>query len=238
MSRGYRGLTLQRQRIGPQPEQVPDLLQVVLRGLLDPRLRAPSSAPRSARTCFSTATTTRRVRRAATSAHDVPQPPAPAGCAAPSACAGWCARRASPPSASSIPCSSPPARACAGRSAPCPAASISRPMRRRGRRARWRASASAGVLLFGLPEAKDAEGSEGYAEDGVVQQAVRAISAACRDLLVDDRRLPLRVHLARPLRASARQGDGRAATTPPSTCSRGWPSRTRGPAPTSSRPPT
>ena len=41
-----------------------------------------------------------------------------------------------------------------------------------------------GVLLFGLPSAKDPEGSEGYAEDGVVQQAVRAIRSECRDLLV------------------------------------------------------
>jgi len=42
----------------------------------------------------------------------------------------------------------------------------------------------AGVILFGLPAGKDAAGSEGYAEDGVVQKAVRAIRAACRDLLV------------------------------------------------------
>ena len=41
-----------------------------------------------------------------------------------------------------------------------------------------------GVILFGLPVAKDPVGSEGYAEDGVVQKAVRAIRAACRDLLV------------------------------------------------------
>ena len=41
-----------------------------------------------------------------------------------------------------------------------------------------------GVLLFGLPSAKDPEGSEGYAEDGVVQQAVRAIRSECRDLIV------------------------------------------------------
>jgi porphobilinogen synthase len=41
-----------------------------------------------------------------------------------------------------------------------------------------------GVLLFGLPSAKDPEGSEGYAEDGVVQKAVRAIRSECRDLLV------------------------------------------------------
>jgi len=42
----------------------------------------------------------------------------------------------------------------------------------------------AGVILFGLPEGKDPVGSQGYAEDGVVQQAVRAIRAACKDLLV------------------------------------------------------
>lgn len=42
----------------------------------------------------------------------------------------------------------------------------------------------AGVILFGLPNAKDPVGSEGYADDGVVQQAVRAIRAECRELLV------------------------------------------------------
>jgi porphobilinogen synthase len=42
----------------------------------------------------------------------------------------------------------------------------------------------AGVLLFGLPEAKDPAGTHGYAESGVVQQAVRAIRGECRDLLV------------------------------------------------------
>jgi porphobilinogen synthase len=42
----------------------------------------------------------------------------------------------------------------------------------------------AGVILFGLPSAKDPVGSEGYADDGVVQEAVRAIRAACRELLV------------------------------------------------------
>ena len=41
-----------------------------------------------------------------------------------------------------------------------------------------------GVILFGLPSAKDAQGSQGYAEEGVVQNAVRAIRSECRDLLV------------------------------------------------------
>ena len=42
----------------------------------------------------------------------------------------------------------------------------------------------AGVILFGLPRAKDPLGSEACAEDGAVQQAIRAIRAECRDLLV------------------------------------------------------
>ncbi|HYN01770.1 MAG TPA: porphobilinogen synthase [Vicinamibacteria bacterium] len=41
-----------------------------------------------------------------------------------------------------------------------------------------------GVILFGLPSAKDPVGSEGYADTGVVQEAVRAIRSACRELLV------------------------------------------------------
>ena len=40
------------------------------------------------------------------------------------------------------------------------------------------------VLLFGLPPAKDEVGSDAYAEEGIVQQAVRAIKSAVPDLLV------------------------------------------------------
>jgi porphobilinogen synthase len=40
------------------------------------------------------------------------------------------------------------------------------------------------VLLFGIPEKKDARGSEAYADNGIVQQAVRAIKDACPDLIV------------------------------------------------------
>ena len=40
------------------------------------------------------------------------------------------------------------------------------------------------VILFGLPSAKDPVGSEGYDDQGVVQQAVRAIRSECKDLLV------------------------------------------------------
>ncbi|MCU0242246.1 MAG: porphobilinogen synthase [Vicinamibacteria bacterium] len=41
-----------------------------------------------------------------------------------------------------------------------------------------------GVLLFGLPESKDPLGSRAWADDGVVQQAVRRLRAECRELLV------------------------------------------------------
>jgi porphobilinogen synthase len=40
------------------------------------------------------------------------------------------------------------------------------------------------VLLFGLPETKDAQGSEAWAESGAVQRAVRAIKDRVPDLLV------------------------------------------------------
>jgi porphobilinogen synthase len=40
------------------------------------------------------------------------------------------------------------------------------------------------VLLFGIPERKDERGSEGYAEDGVVQTAVRALKRDLPELLV------------------------------------------------------
>jgi porphobilinogen synthase len=40
------------------------------------------------------------------------------------------------------------------------------------------------VLLFGLPADKDPRGREAYAEDGIVQQAVRAVKDTVPDLLV------------------------------------------------------
>ena len=40
------------------------------------------------------------------------------------------------------------------------------------------------ILLFGLPEHKDASGSGAYAEDGVIQQAVLALRAAHPDLVI------------------------------------------------------
>ncbi|MBI1966605.1 MAG: porphobilinogen synthase [Gemmatimonadetes bacterium] len=41
-----------------------------------------------------------------------------------------------------------------------------------------------GIILFGLPAAKDATGSEAYDEQGIVQQAIRAVKRAAPGLLV------------------------------------------------------
>ena len=41
-----------------------------------------------------------------------------------------------------------------------------------------------GLLIFGLPESKDETGSEAYAADGIVQQAVKAVKSTVNDLLV------------------------------------------------------
>lgn len=40
------------------------------------------------------------------------------------------------------------------------------------------------VILFGIPEHKDEVGSEAYAENGIIQRAVRALKAEVKDLLV------------------------------------------------------
>ncbi|MEX2186072.1 MAG: porphobilinogen synthase [Pirellulales bacterium] len=40
-----------------------------------------------------------------------------------------------------------------------------------------------GVILFGIPSHKDSVGSDSYADDGIVQQGIRAVKAAAPDLL-------------------------------------------------------
>src|SRR5437773_8303832 len=39
------------------------------------------------------------------------------------------------------------------------------------------------ILLFGIPEQKDEQASGAYAEDGIVQKALRAIKSKCPDLV-------------------------------------------------------
>ena len=108
-----------------------------------------------------------------------------------------CAKPASPIS-SSIRCSCAAARVSAARWARCPASS----------RCRWtkpcrclaaKADGVPGVLLFGLPDAKDPFGSAAFDSDAPVQSAVRAIKREVPDLLVITD-VCLRDHLTRPLR--------------------------------------
>src|SRR6185503_13679522 len=40
------------------------------------------------------------------------------------------------------------------------------------------------VILFGVPDKKDAAGTQGYAEDGITQRAIRAIKREVKDSLV------------------------------------------------------
>ena len=62
-----------------------------------------------------------------------------------------------------------------------------------------------GLLLFGLPE-KDEQATGAWANDGIVQQGLRALKS--RPQAGPDRRcVPVRVHLARPLRHRPEDGD-------------------------------
>jgi len=53
-----------------------------------------------------------------------------------------------------------------------------------GEAAALRNAGIASVLLFGIPEEKDAVGSGAYAEDGIVQQAIHALREADPDLVI------------------------------------------------------
>ena len=73
---------------------------------------------------------------------------------------------------------------------------------RGARRARRQA-----VILFGIPEEKDDEGSGAWIEDGIVQQALRALRPRFPELAAAHRRVSLRVHEPRPLRRDRRDGE-------------------------------
>ena len=90
-----------------------------------------------------------------------------------------------------------------------------------------------GVLLFGLPATKDDAGSEAYDDGGIVQDAVRAFKDVAPDLVVITDVCLCEYTEPRPLRR--RPSTARSTTTRRSSCSRARRSRTRAPAPTSSR---
>ena len=118
-----------------------------------------------------------------------------AGCAAPRRCAPSCARRI----ARAVAARAAAVRArghgrARSRSARCRACA-----RRRSTRccATRRAAAEAGVggvLLFGIPEHKDAEGIGAWDDEGPVQQAVRALKQRVAAARRDHRRVHVRVH--------------------------------------------
>ena len=56
------------------------------------------------------------------------------------------------------------------------------------------------ILLFGIPAAKDARGSESYAQDGIIPRAIAAVKDACPGPRRGHRRVHVRVHRSRPLR--------------------------------------
>ena len=59
------------------------------------------------------------------------------------------------------------------------------------------------VLLFGVPARKDAEGSEAWNDEGIVQTLLRSLRGRFGDGCVLHRRLlPRRVHRPRPLRCA------------------------------------
>ena len=49
---------------------------------------------------------------------------------------------------------------------------------------RWRGLGVGGVILFGIPEVKDAQGRGGWDPDGIVQRGVAALRRALPDLLI------------------------------------------------------
>ena len=56
------------------------------------------------------------------------------------------------------------------------------------------------VILFGLPDKKDEVATGAWVDDGIVQQAARAMKREVPGTDSDGGRLPVRIHVARPLR--------------------------------------
>ena len=90
------------------------------------------------------------------------------------------------------------------------------------------------VILFGIPEDKDEEATGAWDDDGIVQQALRALRPRVPRARPAHRRLPVRVHVARPLRRRRRRR-GRTTTAALELLARTAVSATSRPAPTSSR---
>ena len=83
------------------------------------------------------------------------------------------------------------------------------------------------VILFGIPEEKDDEGSGAYASDGVVQRALRGLRERYPGSRPDHGRLSLRVHVARALRRDRERRGGKRRHAGAARPDRGQPRRGR-----------
>ena len=153
----------------------------------------------------------------------------PGDCAAPRRSGAWCARPSSSRPTSSIRSSSSRAVACAGRSPRCRASTTCRWTWRSRRRSGRGRSGVPSVILFGIPGHKDPRGTGAWAEDGIVQKALRALKELGPRAAAHRRRVPLRVHRPRPLRRHPRRRGGQRPDA--CRCSRRW----RSPAPRRAR---
>ena len=125
------------------------------------------------------------------------------------------------------------ARASPSPSAPCPASSSSRSTRSSRPAAQAFAEGIRTVLLFGIPEHKDEIGSASWSPDGIVQRAMRALSAEVPGLVKIADVCFCEYTEPRPLRRA--QGARRWTTTPPWRTWRGSRSPWPRPGRTSSR---
>ena len=64
------------------------------------------------------------------------------------------------------------------------------------------------VMLFGIPAVKDEKGSQAYAEDGIVQRALREAKASVSGAVLHHGCMHVRVHISRTLRRALRTRRG------------------------------
>ena len=107
-----------------------------------------------------------------------------AGCAAPRRCGAWSPRPVSASTTWSPRCSCGRAPRRRSPSRPCPARCSTPSTRSWSRPSGWSSLGVPGLILFGVPAHKDAEGSGAWDPDGVVQVALRAVRDAVGDELV------------------------------------------------------
>ena len=107
-----------------------------------------------------------------------------AGCGARPRCATSSARRRSRPTTSSTRSSSSRARACGARSPRCRGIDQVSADALAGEARELASLGIKAVLLFGIPSAKDPHGLESFADDGIVQNAIRALKDASPELVV------------------------------------------------------